>query len=89
MWCSDHVLVTVRLLGTSAEVVLKKLPGTGTEPSGKPPKVNRTETVPCRTMQWKSNICPYSMFVLKERGICGVLSKPIEGAQVYELGVKG
>ncbi len=49
-----HVLVTVRLDGTSTEVVLKKYQVPGTVPSGKPPKSEPYRTVPCRTMQWKS-----------------------------------
>ncbi len=51
-----HVLVTVRLDGTSTEVVLKKYQVLGTVPSGKPPKSEPYRTVPCRTMQWKSAI---------------------------------
>ncbi len=51
-----HVLVTVRLDGTSTEVVLKKYQVPGTVPSGKPPKSEPYRTVPCRTMQWKSAI---------------------------------
>ncbi len=49
--------------GTSTEVVLKKYQVPGTVPSGKPPKSEPYRTVPCRTMQWKSAISMYIVFL--------------------------
>ncbi len=55
--CSVFCKVSKGSLGTSAEVVLKKYQVPGTVPSGNPPKSEPYQTVPCRTMQWKSVIC--------------------------------
>ncbi len=44
---SRHVLVMVRLDGTSTEVVQKKYQVPGTVPSGKPPKSEPYRAVPC------------------------------------------
>ncbi len=60
-------MVTVRLDGTSTEVVLKKYQVLGTVPSGKPPKSEPYRTVPCRTMQWKSAITVPSLMLLAQK----------------------
>ncbi len=51
-----HVLVTVRLDGTSTEVVLKKYQVPGTVPSGKPPKSEPYRTVPYHAVEKRHNI---------------------------------